>query len=406
MRVTQITGEYPPMRGGVADYTARLSQELRLQGHDVAVLTSVVVKDAVDADGVRVDARVGDWGVQFLAAVQRHLDTWRPDVLHIQYQTGAFGMKVAVNVLPVLLRLRRGRVPLVVTFHDLKEPYLLPKIGPARHLATAALAAGADAIVVTNNEDWHRLASHGRPDHARPLWGGARLAAIPIGSNIPGVPPNFDRSVVRRAHGLADDDFVIAYFGFIVPSKGVETLVEALDRLVSSGRSVRLLMVGAARGNTGLGGKDYESSIRRSLAASPLRDRVVWTGYLAPPVVAAALGAADAVALPYRQGASLRHGTLMAALVQQQPIVTTAPPAVGRAPRATSLPILRDGENVLLVPPEDARALASALGRLATDLALRERLRTGAGSLAADVAWSGIARRNAALYESILSPVL
>lgn len=406
MRITQVTGEYPPMRGGVADYTALLSHELRRQGHDVAVLTSVDVKDQVASEVVRVDARVADWGTGFLTSVQQHLDAWRPDVLHLQYQTGAFGMKIGVNVLPLVLRLARRPVPLVVTFHDLKVPYLLPKIGPARNLATVALAAGADAIVVTNDEDWRRLASRRAPDRARPLWGGARLAAIPIGSNIPSVPAEFDRAATRRAFGISDDDFVIAYFGFIIPSKGVDRLVDALKGLVPSHRSIRLLMVGAARGDTGRDATDYEASIKRSLASESLRDHVLWTGYLDAKDVARALGIADAAALPYRQGASLRHGTLMAALGQHLPVVTTASAEDRQSPRAPALPVLRDGENVLLVPPDDAVALTSALKRLTTDASLRARLRQGAGALASSVAWTDIARRTAALYTAILGPVV
>ena len=41
MRILFITGEYPPMQGGVADYTRELGRALVELGHDVGVLTAV-----------------------------------------------------------------------------------------------------------------------------------------------------------------------------------------------------------------------------------------------------------------------------------------------------------------------------------------------------------------------------
>ncbi|MBK9234160.1 MAG: hypothetical protein IPO15_25800 [Anaerolineae bacterium] len=58
----------------------------------------------------------------------------QPAVVLIQYQTAAFGLHPAVNLLPGWLRLRLGRrrPRLITTFHDLKFPYLFPKAGPLR----------------------------------------------------------------------------------------------------------------------------------------------------------------------------------------------------------------------------------------------------------------------------------
>jgi glycosyltransferase involved in cell wall biosynthesis len=80
------------------------------------------------------------------------------------------------------------------------------------------------------------------------------------------------------------------------------------------------------------------------------------------------LAGADAFVLP-----SLHEGlpvTLMEATSLGLPIVATA---VGGVPQ-----ILTHEVNALLVPPGDPRALADAMGRLAGDLALRERLGTEA----------------------------
>jgi len=84
----------------------------------------------------------------------------------------------------------------------------------------------------------------------------------------------------------------------------------------------------------------------------------------------------------------------MAALAHGLPIVSTRP--------RVDVPELRQGENILLVPPDAPVALAEAIARLAGDPKLRRRLGEGAVRLAQDFTWEKIAEKTKALYEDIL----
>ncbi len=55
MRILLVTGEYPPMQGGVGDYTRELSRALSVFGADVHILTSADRSASVDASGARSD---------------------------------------------------------------------------------------------------------------------------------------------------------------------------------------------------------------------------------------------------------------------------------------------------------------------------------------------------------------
>jgi glycosyltransferase involved in cell wall biosynthesis len=110
--------------------------------------------------------------------------------------------------------------------------------------------------------------------------------------------------------------------------------------------------------------------------------------------VAAGFFATDVFALPYIEGASLRHGTLHAALAHGRAIVTTYPPV--------PLGELRDGQDVLLVPPNDASALAQGIRRVMDDPDLRARLERGAAELAQQFTWDRIAARTVQVYEQVL----
>ncbi len=380
MRIGQITGEYPPMQGGVGAFTQELGRALIALGHEVFVYTDR--RAAPDPSGaLHVTAQARGWGIGTLWRVRRWAEARRLDVVNLQYQAAAYGMTPPIHFLPRVLR--RPRV--VVTFHDLLVPYLFPKAGPLRRRAVLTLARSADGVIVTNAGDEAQLAAER---------GIARLARIPIGSNIhPAPPPNYQRAAWRAAHGYAPRDFVIGYFGFLNASKGVETLLEAVAALRADGMSAHLLMIGGRTGTSDPTNAAYAAQIEARVTALGLDEVVTWTGFVDDAAVSAHLLAADVVALPYRDGASYRRGSLMAALAHGCAIVSTQP--------RSDTPDLRDGEHALLVPPDDVQALATALRALAADDALRARLGANARELAQQFAWERIAARTAAFFETL-----
>jgi glycosyltransferase involved in cell wall biosynthesis len=113
-----------------------------------------------------------------------------------------------------------------------------------------------------------------------------------------------------------------------------------------------------------------------------------------PEQVTANFYAADVIALPYVEGASLRHGTFHAALAHGRAIVTTHPPV--------PLEELCDGENVLLVSPGDSHALADGIRRIMDDTALRARLEHGAADLSRMFTWDRIAAQTIGVFEQAI----
>jgi glycosyltransferase involved in cell wall biosynthesis len=81
--------------------------------------------------------------------------------------------------------------------------------------------------------------------------------------------------------------------------------------------------------------------------------------------------------------------------------------ACGLAPVTTTVPgpteFVSNGENGLLVPPRDAKALEQALERLVADRALLGRLRQAAYETAQEFSWEHIARTRLALYRRALN---
>ncbi len=397
MRILFITGEYPSMQGGVGDYTRQLSRALGALGADVHVLTHA---DA-GGDYLRVPVAAYEPTVypimaqtrwQLWGYVMRMIKDLRPHVVHIQYQSAAYGLHPAINYLPRRLRLMRRRPRIVTTFHDLRVPYIFPKAGFLRWQAVLALARGSDASVITNPADWLRLAGANLAP---------RLLPIPIGSNIWREPPaDFDRPRQRARWGAAPDDWLLAYFGFLNPNKGGETLIRALAELVRAGKPARLLMVGGQVGASDPTNLAYLAHVEALISELGVADRVQWTGFTSAEEVSANLLATDCVVLPYREGASLRHGSLMAALAHGLPIVSTEVSSAVRKVEGL-FPLPRDGESARLVLPDDPARLAAAVTEVMGDGGLRERLAAAALALSCQFRWDTIAQHHLEAYRGL-----
>jgi glycosyltransferase involved in cell wall biosynthesis len=404
MRILLISGEFPPMQGGVGDYTREMARAFAALGHDAWVLVPSALETAhqdATSEPWHILARVDNWKwgcwQQIIDAVRRV----KPDIIDLQYQAAAYHMRVpAVNLMPWRLRRASEHPPFVVTFHDLKPPYLFPKAGPLRRRAVQVLARCSDAAIVTNAEDLAEVLEwgFGRPAGAAAC-GSAPLGSahpsfhhIPIGSNIAvQPPPGFRRAEWRKQRGYREDDFVWAYFGFLNQSKGGETLVRAL---AAAPAGTHLLMIGGRVGTSDPTNRSYAENVQGLMHELGVVDRVQWTGYVTAEQVSAALLSADVVVLPYRDGVSFRRGSLHAALAHGCAIVSTTP--------RVHLPELRQGGNVLLVPPDDPQSLVQAAERLRRDSALRGRIGEAAGELARHFTWDRIARRT---VDEVLTPL-
>jgi glycosyltransferase involved in cell wall biosynthesis len=393
MKIGLITGEYPPQQGGVGDFTRELARALIAAGHDAQVITGCRKREAgcKSEDGFAVHRAVSSWGVQCWAQVTSLASRERFDVLNIQYEPAAYAMQVGVNFLPSGWVRRKIKMPIVTTFHDLLVPYLFPKAGSLRWKVVEYLARQSDAIIVTNDEDRARLSNLQHPI--------SNCHVIPIGSNIdPALAGKFDRASERARWGIQPDEQVLGYFGFLNLSKGGADLMQTLKMLSDRGLPVKLLLIGGRTGSSDPTNAEYAAQVERLIDSLGVKDRVIATGYLEPTEVSRVLLICDVIILPYVDGASLRRGSLLAAIAHRRAIVTTEP----------SYPIdgLRHEESIVFVPPNEPQALAEAARRLLIDTAWRTRLEVNVSEAAKLYTWDRIAAQTARVFQQVLSTAL
>jgi len=154
-----------------------------------------------------------------------------------------------------------------------------------------------------------------------------------------------------------------------------------------------LLMVGGEVGASDPTNIAYAQRVQALIRELGVGNSVIWAGYRPPDEVTALWRASDIALLPYADGASLRRGTLMAAITHAMPIVSTTPRVM--------VSQLRDGENSLLAPPDDVDALAAQVIRLSVSPTLRAQLSQSAAHLANEFSWPRIADQHLEFYRAV-----
>ncbi len=190
-----------------------------------------------------------------------------------------------------------------------------------------------------------------------------------------------ERAAARAALELADGAPVALVLAALVVRKGIDVLLEAL----ADARLGALVLLVAGEGPE----REALAARARSLGLGP---RARFLGRRDDRE--ALLAACDLLCLPSRhEGLGVAALEAMAA---GRPVVATNVGGLGEA--------VVDGRTGLLVPPDDAPALADALARLCADAALRERLgRAGPGRVAEGFRAEQMVAAYEALYRAVLA---
>ncbi|MEM1177567.1 MAG: glycosyltransferase [Acidobacteriota bacterium] len=170
-----------------------------------------------------------------------------------------------------------------------------------------------------------------------------------------------DPESARRDLGLTADSLVVAAAGRLTPVKGFHHLLDASRRLLDASPDVDLRLCLAGDG-------PEAQRLATQVASLGLGDSVKLLGRLTAEQLQRLYSAADVYALTSRAEGS--PNAMLEAMACGCAVVATRVGGV--------LDIVEDGDSGLLIAPEDPGELATALGRLAADVQLRQRLAAGA----------------------------
>jgi glycosyltransferase involved in cell wall biosynthesis len=386
-----IVGPVFPFRAGIAYCTTRLAEELR-KGYEVDVISfSRQFPKRFYPGGDDVDPTLPRADAAFIIDVMNPLTWLRAGWRLRRYDAVIFVWWVwlfAPAYLTMIAMLRR-RTRVILQCHNVgdKEP------AAWKRWLTNRVLRRADALVVhartEADEAWQR--SRGRRVVK------TFLPVHELGGAIP------SRAEARATLGIDDVANVALFFGHIRPFKGLDIALRAWRELRSD---AMLLVAGEAWWeraaeyerlarelglpfNAAQCRSDSQSDPRTGRTGeSDLRTAVRFDFRFIPDSeIATYFAATDVVLAPYRIEA--QSGVALTAFHFARPVIATA---VG------GLPEIIDGNNGILVPPEDPQALARAIDDFFTtrDRAAMER---AAAASARQYSWPEYAAAFAALVD-------
>jgi phosphatidylinositol alpha-mannosyltransferase len=174
----------------------------------------------------------------------------------------------------------------------------------------------------------------------------------------------------------------VLYVGRLEPRKGLEHLIRAMPRVSDRAPSARLVVVGDGPERARL------ESLARTLGAD-----VRFAGRVGDDELPAYVQACDVLCSPATGGESFGI-VLLEAMACRTPVVASRIDGYAR--------LMGEDDCALLVAPEDADALAAALGDLLSDEAARRRIGARAYARARQFDWPAIAGELESIYYNLL----
>ncbi len=366
MKIGLVTPYIYPLPGGVNEHVRYLYENLIARGHDVRIISSIHGgQRESEGDIIRLGYGFsvpanGSVGIvtlspRYTLLVRRMLERERFDVLHFH--------EPFVPFLSLVL-LRESRSINVATFH--------------------AYAGWSPAY-----EFWRRVLAR----FARRLHGRIAVSAAArhfIDRYFPGdykvIPNGVDLRRFQDVQPVAryrDDTLNIFFVGRFESRKGLMYLLKAYRVLRQRGYRCRLLVAGSG---------PQEREARRYIATRRLKD-VELLGRISDEDKARYFATADVYVSP-ATGQESFGIVLLEAMAAGTPIVCSDIHGYKG--------VVRRGEQALLVPPRDVRALVDAIARVLDDPQLRARMSAAGRERAVQFSWESITAKVEDYYHFVL----
>jgi glycosyltransferase involved in cell wall biosynthesis len=371
-----LIGNAPPRRCGIASFTADLELALR-NLPEVAQTAIVALNDPSGhyAYSPKVRCTIAQENRADYRKAAHFILEQGFDVACLQHEFGIFGGEAGEYVLDLVDGLR---VPLVSTLHT-----VLDRPSGAQERVMRRVLDGSARVVVMAQKGRQILIERYGYDPAR-------IAVIAHGiPDLPWAAPN----AAKARLGFAARP-VILTFGLIGPSKGIETMIEAMPAVLARAPDALYVVMGATHPHLLRDGHDlYRDALRARVAALGLDDHVLFLNrFAARNDLLDHVAMCDVYVTPYLEEAQMTSGTLAISHGMGRAVVST--------PFWHAAELLGDGSG-LLVPFGHSGALGAAVAGLLGDEPRRLAMAHNAYAASRASIWKNSARQYARLFAGL-----
>lgn len=379
MRIAQVVATFPPYKGGTGNVCYHNARELARRGHDVHVFTALVpgtvayeVIDGFSVHRLRPLVQVGN--APLLPGLLVALRGFDLIHLHFPFIFGAELVRVAALV---------RCTPLVISFHnDLIGDGARAKLFSLyQRVAAFTVVRGAARLCVVSYDHYRASTLRRALPIGKPL-----VAELSNGVDTAHFCPEAAADTLRQRYGIGSEEQLLLFVAALDRAhhfKGLATLLQALVMLPPA---VRLLVAGDGDLRAG-----YEQQARKL----GLGSRVVFAGAILHEATPEFFASADVTVLPSTPPESFGL-VLIESLACGTPVIASAIPGVRT--------VVDDGNDGLLVEPNDPELLAQAIGRIVVDEGERRAMgQRGRAKVEAQYSWTQIGDQLETIYAQVLS---
>ena len=375
LRGVAFIGNYLPRRCGIATFTHDLHHAVATERPDLdTCVVAMTDRDARYDYPKPVRYQVRDQDIGDYAQAAELINRARFDVVSLQHEYGIFGGVAGGNILELLSKLK---MPIVSTLHTvLREP---PP--PQRKVMDRIVALSAKLVVMSEKGREFLRTMHGVPD--------GKIEVIPHG--IPEFP--FIESHHAKAKFGFSGKTVILTFGLLSPSKGIETVIDAMPAILRSCPNAIYVVLGATHPNLIRDqGEAYRDGLAARVAQLGIAGHVVFLNqFVDQATLLDYISMCDVYVTPYLNEAQMTSGTLAYSFGLGKAVVST--------PYWHARELLREGRGIL-VPFGDPAAIGSEIAALLTNDVRRHAMRKRAYTASRSMTWAQTAKKYVSAFES------
>jgi glycosyltransferase involved in cell wall biosynthesis len=362
-----IIGNYLPRQCGIATFTTDLCDAVSSEfGTERLFALPVNDPDSEYSYPERVRFELTETELASYDRAAEFLNFTNVDLVCVQHEYGIFGGPAGSHILELL---RKLRMPIVTTLHTvLREP------DPDQHRVMVELAELSDRLVVMSEHSSQFLQDIFQVP-------AAKIDVIPHGvPNLAFVDPNF----YKDRFGVGGQS-VLLTFGLLSPNKGVESVIQAMPRILARNSNVTYIVAGATHPHIRRReGDKYRESLQLLAKDLGVENNVIFHNrFVSPEEMMEFIGSADIYITPYKNEAQVVSGTLAYALGAGKAVIST--------PYWHALELL-DQRRGVLVPFQDANAIAEQTIWLLENEAERHAMRKRAYLYSRNMVWKSVAQ--------------
>lgn len=377
LQTIAFIGNYIPRQCGIATFTDDLLQAVSKE-LPKSSCWALAMNDTPEGypypNQVRFELNANRLKDYSLAA--EFLNVNKVDVVCLQHEFGIYGGDHGIYILTLL---RNLYMPIVSTLHT-----LIPNPQPKIKKIIETIGRLSDRLIVMS----HQAKTLLKEDYGIPA---EKVNVIHHGiPDVPFIDPNF----FKDQFGVEGKD-VILTFGLINPGKGIETMIDALPKIVKKHPNVTYIVLGATHPNVKKEhGELYRYSLQIRARELGVEDHIIfYNRFVELEELCEFLGAADIYVTPYINKEQIVSGTLAYALGTGKAVIST--------PYWYAEEILDDGKGII-VPFRNPEIIADHIINLLDNETERHIMRKKAYMYSRDMIWKEVARNYIELFAEVV----